>query len=358
MLDGVRVELTGIGHFAVANDGTLIYRTSDRGFDLWTAPRSFVWVDRDGREEALSAPARPYAYPRLSPDGTHVAFDIRDQENDLWVWDVDRETLSRLTFGAGTDSYAVWTPDGQHVVYRSSADVFRRAFDGTGEPERLTNGLNPFPYTISPDGTHMVLRVPGTNNSLDLVTTGLSVDADVEPLLTTEFNERNAEVAPDGRWMAYESDESGQFEIYVRPFPEVDSGRWQVSTEGGSEALWSPRGDELFYRTLDGRVMAVAIQTEDGFTWGNVNVVVAERYFDGPNPFWGRMYDVSPDGQRFLMIKEGDNLAQSDSAFVVVTNWFEEPRGGQAAASSRRHPTSSPRPASATRPRPGSPVAR
>ena len=325
----MRVASTGIGHFAVAENGTLVYRTRDTGVSGWTAPRTLVWVERDGREQPLAAPARPYVYPRMSPDGTRIALDVRDQENDIWVWDLGRETLSRLSFDAGTDDYPVWMPDGQQVLYSAPTegrrDAFRRAADGTGEVEQLTTHERPIrPYAVTPDGTRLILREDVAVGQLDLVVMVLDGDRELEPLLTSEFNERNAEISPDGLWMAYESDESGQFEIYVRPFPDVNTGRWQVSTGGGTEALWSPVGGELFYRTPDGRVMSVPVTTEDSFAAGNPSVAVAASYFDGPEPFWGRMYDVSPDGQRFLMIKEGDGQLLSSAEFVVVLNWLEE----------------------------------
>ena len=324
VLEDVRVHPSGLGQFAIAANGTLVYRSRAAGAPAG-APRTLVWVDREGREEPVAAPARPYLYPRMSPDGTRFALDVRDQENDIWLWDFDRETLSRLTFDGRTDSYSVWMPDGQHVIYRSgSQGVYRRAADGTGEAERLTDEDAPFPYTISPDGARLVMRVNGLEGSLDLVITTVNGDADIEPLLSTEFNEWNAEISPDGRWIAYESDASGQFEIYVRPFPDVTEGRWQVSTGGGTEPLWSPVGSEMFYRAPEGGLMSVPVSIEGGFSVGNPSVVVAVPYFDGPGNLWGRMYDVSPDGQRFLMIKAGDAQPGSSGELVVVQNWLEE----------------------------------
>ena len=276
----------------------------------------------------MAAPARPYMYPRMSPDGTRVALDVMDQDTDtnIWLWDFGRARLAQLTFDTNRNTYAVWMPHGQQVIYRSGGQgVYRRAADGTGEAELLTNE-NARPYTMSADGTQLVLRVNGVGGpaDIDLVITTVTGDSDVEPLLATEFVERNAEISPDGRWMAYESDESGQFEIYVRPFPDVNSGRWLVSSGSGTEPLWSPAGSEIFYRALDGGLMSVPVSDEDGFSVGNPSVVVAGSYYEGTGVLWGRMYDVSPDGQRFLMIKEDDAQPESNDELVVVQNWLEE----------------------------------
>ena len=149
-----------------------------------------------------------------------------------------------------------------------------------------------------------------------------------EALLRTEFSELNAAISPDANWLAYESNASGQYEIYVRPFPDVDSGRWQVSTEGGEKPLWAPDGGELFYVAPGGEVMAVPVQTEPTFTLGNGEVVVEGQYFFGPTGLGpaGRAYDIAPDGQHFLMIKEGSGSGETaaPTSIVVVEHWFEE----------------------------------
>ena len=154
-------------------------------------------------------------------------------------------------------------------------------------------------------------------------------DGAMENLVATEFNEINAEISPDGRWLIYQSDESGQWEIYVRPFPNVDEGRWQISRGGGREPLWGPDGRELFYRTLRGRQLtAVRIQEGSNFTFGNPEVVFEETSFfggSGSGRGMGRTYDVSPDGKRFLMIKEGDPADKTEpTQLILVQNWTDE----------------------------------
>ena len=217
---------TGAAHFSVSDTGALVYVAGSSLVD-----RTLVWVDRDGREEALAAEPRAYRYPRISPDGGRLALDVRDQENDIWIWDFARETLTRLTFAPAEDFYPVWTPDGRKVAFASNRDggfnLYWKAADGTGTVERLTESENlQFPSAFTPDGKQLVFSEFGRQDS----NLGrLSLEGSSEPLLATEFNERNGEISPDGRWLAYESDASGQYEVYVRPFPNVEDGQWLIS---------------------------------------------------------------------------------------------------------------------------------
>ncbi len=152
----------------------------------------------------------------------------------------------------------------------------------------------------------------------------MDADGTSAPLLVTEFNELNAEISPDGHWLGYQSDASGQNEVYVRPFPNVDDGRWQISRGGGTMPLWGPDGRELFYLSLGGQLTAVPTEADGSFTFGNPEVVFEQTYFIG-SPFRGRTYDISPDGKRFLMIKEGGLGDETEPAqLVLVQNWFEE----------------------------------
>jgi len=312
---------TGAAHFSVSDTGALVYVT---GGSSGLAERTLVWVDRDGGEEALAAEPRAYTYPRISPDGGRLALDVRGQENDIWLWDFARETLTRLTFAPGVDLYPVWTPDGTQVAFSSDRDenfdLYWKAADGTGTVERLTESENAqFPYAFTPDGSQLVFRETGEQGfNLGV----LSLEDSSEPLLATEFNEYNAELSPDGRWLAYESNASGQQEIYVRPFPNVEDGRWPISDGGGTRPLWSRDKRELFYLAPGARLMAVPVQTDPGFAPGNAEEVFG-GYFVGAGNAVGRTYDISPDGERFLMIKESDETSSTEE-FVVVLNWFEE----------------------------------
>jgi serine/threonine-protein kinase len=324
----VGTSIFGTANFDVAANGTLVYGTGNAA-----APgrRTLVWVDRQGHEAPIKVPERTYVYPRLSPDGARVALSIRDQQEDIWVLDLARETLTRMTFDPGAEQYPTWTPDGRRLLFGSgNGVVFWQPADGTGSPEALTkNPPNPqFPYAVSPDGSRVVLR-EGTG-SYDLVTLLLGKDSKTEPLIRTPFTELNAEISPDGRWLAYESDESGQREIYVRPFPNVSAGRWQVSGSGGTRPLWSRNGRELFYMTTAGpeaTLMSAPIQP--GATWsaGTPTKLFSGRFFFTETGIGeGRTYDVSPDGRRFLMIKEanGSDQPATSASLIVVLNWLEE----------------------------------
>jgi eukaryotic-like serine/threonine-protein kinase len=339
-------EVKTVTNRSLALDGTLVYVA---GGAEAQPTFTLVWVDRQGREQPLKAPPRLYRYPRLSPDGSRLALDLGFQERDIWIWDFARETLTRLTFDPRLDSHPAWTPDGQRLVFRSTrggpSNLFWQAADGTGAIERLTENSNnqQFPGSFSPDGTRLVFREETTTTGADLMVLALeggrrtsprsqgvggrgsSTTSEVRPLVRTSFNELNGEISPDGRWLAYESDESGQEEIYVRPFPDVDRGRWQISTGGGNRPLWARSGKELFYRALGGAVMSAAVEGGSAFRAGNPTRLFEGRYEIGAAQS-GRTYDISPDGQRFLMIKvdAGSDETATPPSIVVVQNWHEE----------------------------------
>ncbi len=321
VLEGVGTKPTGAVNFDFSQDGSLVYVTGGAGGGVQTA---LVWVGRDGREEALLAPIRPYLLPRISPDGQRVAVSSQDEEQDVWIWDLGRETLDRLTRDPGPDMYSIWTPDSREVVYSSvrggTFDVYQRAADGTGAVRPLTDSPDSlFPSSISPDGKLLVYRV-GAGGGFDLGVLSLEGEGAPQLLLATDINERSGEISPDGRFLAYQSDESGEDEIYVRPFPEVDGGRFPISAGGGSEPLWSPDGSEIFYRAGD-RLMAVPVTTEPAFEAGSPQELFTGSYAVRI----GRMYDIHPDGQRFLMVKPAETTEGGSSSHVVlVQNWFEE----------------------------------
>jgi serine/threonine protein kinase/Tol biopolymer transport system component len=319
--------------FAVAESGTLAYR---RGEGQGLNPlRTLVWVDRHGHEEALGVPPRTYAYGRLSPDGAKLALDIRDQESDIWVWDLARHgPLTRLTFDPGVNRGGVWSPDGRRIAFSAERDgtenIYWQAADGAGTPERLTDRPNPqTPNSFTPDGR--ILFSEPSNTPFDVGMINFTGERRADLLLHGPQSENNPEVSPDGKWLAYESDESTQAEVYVRPFPNVDGGRWQVSNGGGTRPAWSRSGRELFYDVAvqggsTAKIMAVPVNLGTTLTFGAPQVVVDGRYL---TPQAGRTYDVSLDGKRFLMIKDATPASTSGpppppSQLVVVLNWMEE----------------------------------
>jgi serine/threonine-protein kinase len=314
--------LTGAAHFSVADDGTLAY-TQATGLQ---PQRTLVWVDRQGREEAMSkVPVRTYTYPRISPDGKRVALDVRDQQLDIWTWDFTRETLTRVTFDPSRDEFPVWTPDGGRLIFHSyrdgPANLYSQSADGTGTSERLTQSVTAaFPYSISPDGTRLMCLAGG-----DLTVLTLKGEHVAQPLVQTPFTHRNGEISPDGHWVAYESVESGQYEIYVRPFPN-GAGKWLISNDGGTRPLWARSGQELFYLAPSGSLMSVRIERDPSFVAGTPTTLFTGEYFGTATGLGGRTYDVSLDGQKFLMIKSVGTSDQTSSppSIIVVQNWLEE----------------------------------
>jgi len=316
---------SGAADFDVSGDGTLAYLDGPGG--ALPGNRTLVWVDRQGREEPLAVPSHAWTYPRISPDGARVAVASLDQESDIWVADAARQTLTRWTFDPGLDNYPIWTPDGRRILFFSRRDavpaIYGQPADGVGSVERLTGSSLSQPTGISPDGMELVFNGAG-REGMDVMRLSLTGERRVQPLVQTPFTDRNGVVSSDGRWLAYESDSSGRFEIYVRPFPDTGSGQRQVSTAGGTRALWAHSGRELFFMGLDGALMRVAVEAKGGaWSAGTPAKLLEPKYFGtGSSP--GRTYDISPDGQKFLMIKQGSSDQAPPPQIVVVQHWTEE----------------------------------
>lgn len=321
-------ENIGAGQFTISQDGTLVYAT---GGIRMPDVRSLVWVDRRGNVEPLAAPHREYVSPRLSPDGRRVAVSARvagAAGQDIWIYDLARETSTRLTL-RHDNTYPIWSPDGRRIVFGSDPNGYPNLFwmpaDGSGSPERLTTlaavGSRQDPSAWSPDGTEIAF----TERRVGMRTIWMLPRARGTPprrLLepSARYEYRAPDFSPDGRWLAYSSNESGVFEVFVQHYPEGGE-RHQISTGGGIEPLWSRNGRELFYRNGP-RVMAVDIRTAPTFRAGRVR-----RLFEGPyfeiSP--SRHYDISPDGQRFLMVLPLDaKQEQTPRSLTVVLNWFAD----------------------------------
>ncbi|MGH9255516.1 MAG: hypothetical protein ACRD3C_13225 [Vicinamibacterales bacterium] len=310
----------------VAADGTLAYV---RGAGAGAGPRTLVWIDRQGLETPIAAPPRTYIYPRISPEGGRVVVSSNDQESDLWLWYLERLTLTRLTFTPGQDLYPVWTPDGRRLIFASDREgafnLFWQAVDGTGAVERLTRSPNvQFSTAVSPDGTRLIFTETTPATGDDVMQVALTGTHAVTPLVQSPFVERNGIVSPDERWLAYEANDSGQLEIYVRPYPDVNSGRWQVSTGGGTRPLWSRTSQELFYMSPAGAIMRVGV--ERGASWAATTpaTIAKEGYVTALTGFVGRIYDVSPDGRRFLVLKSASDPTAPPPQLVVVQHFDEE----------------------------------
>ncbi len=327
---GVVTKPSAAVDFDIARDGSLVYVT---GGEIGEPRRVLVWVDRERRESPIDAPPRTYLYPRISPDGTEVALDIRDEENDIWIWSFSRGEMRRVTFDPGLDRAPVWSqPDGLRIAFSSerektgAANVFWRLADGTGPVEQLTSAATVrFPSAFSPDGSVLVLSEAAQDDGWSIRLVAPGGKGPERSLTQPPSKEFNAEISADGRWLAYESIEAGEPHVYVRPFPDVPGGhRQRISPGRGTRPVWSRDGRELFYLIEPARIVAVPVEADDS---GNVfDFGTAKEVLNGPyitdNAL--RTYDVSPDGQRFLMIKALPETAEDEHSVVLVQNWGEE----------------------------------
>ncbi len=343
--DAERLELTGApvpvvpdaGASAWSADGTLLYAPGGGG-RIGEGDRALVWLDRAGNEEPVPAPPRVYGAPRLSPAGDRIALDVAadDGSSDIFIYDLAREASNRLTF-EGWNVNPLWSRDGRRVVFTSlrpdGFELSRKAADGTGQVEGLGT-TRPIQMASAWAGEPDTLVVMRANSMTDADIHLLRLDGGggSEPLIATSYSESLPAVSPDGRWIAYQSNESGRSAVYVRPFPNIDDGKWQVSPGAGFSPVWSRDGRELFYIAPgpDGRaMMAVGYAGDPTFTPAR-----PERLFPLPNhiDFGGvfRQWDVAPDGQRFVMLRETEedptenDPREGPAELVYVGNWFAE----------------------------------
>jgi serine/threonine-protein kinase len=329
-----RLETRGDPVELIAEDGSSEFTVSDEGTLAHVSGggppgRELVWVDRHGREQSLGAPLRRYTYPRLAPDGKRVALDVRDPDRDIWIWDIPRKVLERFTDEPSEDLLPVWSRDGSYLAFGSSrtgvSNVFRQSTDRRGEPERLwkSDRLQQ-PMSFAPDGRLLISEaVAGLGR--DVVALSLDAPRRLERILDSEATEGWTEVSSDGRWIVYDSNESGQYEIYVRPYPRIRDGRWRVSATGGKEPMWSRNGKELFYKDFSGGLMVVSVSRGQTLTFGApMKLLDGSRYLGGGSTLGGRTYDLDLDGSRFLMIKRANPTADPTSIVLVTDHWFQE----------------------------------
>ena len=321
VLEGVnRAPLGGGVQYALSSNGTLVYVPGENRVGVG---ERLIWVNRNGTEQALAAPPHFYVYPRISPDGRRAAVGVAEGDTQLWLYDFARETLSRFTFEGAQNYNAAWAPDGKRIAFFSDKEgplnIFWQPADGSGGMERLTtNEYSQVPRSFSPDGQLLSYVEVNPTTGYDIWVLRVS-DHKTEPLLRTPFNESVPAFSPDGHWLAYVSDESDRMEIYVRPYPGP-GGKYQISTDGGTEPVWNPNGKELFYRQGN-KMMAVDITVHPTFSSSKPKMLFQGPYVPTRATF--PYYDVSPDGQRFLMIKLSEQTS-TPTQIVVVQNWFEE----------------------------------
>ncbi|HEX9690515.1 MAG TPA: protein kinase [Gemmatimonadales bacterium] len=323
LTEGVSVRAAGSVDVAVSSTGTLMYVTGG----VEEEPNELVWVDREGAAKPIDPGwVGEFYTPALSPDGRQLAVAmVGDAGRDLWVKQLDRGPFSRITFPQGQDHRPWWTRDGRSLLFISdrgeNRDAFRKRADGVGQAELVLDLPDPVNQVqISPDGEWLVYRT-GRNNVLDIAMRRMIGDTTAIALIAdSNINEHSPALSPDGRWLAYISDESGRWELYVRPFPDVNAGRWQVSTAGGSEPVWASSGRELFYKDARGNLMTADVQGGSSFVVGQTKILFQTN--DYYNYSFHPQYDVTPDGQRFVMVRFRGAGEAGD--LIVVENWFEE----------------------------------
>ncbi len=313
------------GRYAVSESGTLIYTPLDDG-SMLAGGRKVVWVDRRGVVEEIVGERSAWTQPRISPNGRHLLLRrVITPDCDLWTYDLKRETLTRITFDEDTHD-PLWHPSGDAVLYAGPSEparILRKVgADGTGEPQSVIEGDVSFrAASWSGDGKRLALGTRGADLNDDIWVLDTDLGTEPAPFLDSRFGERYPAFSPDGRWLAYASDESGRWQVYVRPYPGP-GGRMQVSADGGLEPLWSGDGKELFFRTAD-HMMVVSVAENDGLVFGRQQELFEDSFLR-PSRISADVhsYDVSADGSRFLMIQRDDQgVANAD--LKVVIGWLD-----------------------------------
>jgi serine/threonine-protein kinase len=312
-----------LAHYAVSDSGTLAYLP---GTSLQLGARP-VWVKLDGTVEPLALPVDTYLSPRVAPDGRRFLLSRQTDSRNLWVAEPGRGVMTPLTGDEGLDYWAIWTPDGAATVFNSIQDgnyanLWIQPVDRSAPPTRLSTAeAHQPPQEITRDGrTVLFTSAAGIEANFDIHLLGLEGTPTVSPLLATGANEAYPSLSPDERWLAYVSDVSGEFEVYVQPFPELGA-IVRVSPSGGHEPLWSPSGDRLYYRSANGTgVFAVDVLSHDPLRFGREKLLFEGDFAGGV--VFGRKWDIHPDGDRFLMLQI--EHPEAPPGIRVVTNWFAE----------------------------------
>jgi Tol biopolymer transport system component len=327
-----RVQPT-LGSFSVSDNGVLAYLPSAFADNL----RQLSIVDRTGTGLGNLGARGLYQNPVLSPDQQFVASNRADQNNDIWIEDLNRRTTSRLTFDPGADDFPVWSPDSTRVAFSSNRDggvfqLYEKPSAGGQERLLLTTSQPKMPTDWSRDGRYIIYTETDAKSGADIWLLPLFGDRRPVEYLRTPFNESQARVSPDGRWLAYRSDESGVEQVYVQSFPQAGS-KWQVSTEAGRQPLWRGDGKELWYLSpvLDDQFMAVDIQStpsDQAFKAGPPNkrfvINVLTASVPGGGTFQRNSYDVFKDGRRLLVNSLGGEVDAAREPVAVVVNWAAE----------------------------------
>jgi serine/threonine-protein kinase len=323
LVEGITIGSLGAADLAVSAGGTLVYGTG-----IGEGKQELVWVTRDGKTQPVDPDWQAYYFggPALSPDGKRLAIARRNDAEaiDIWIKQLDRGPSIKLTLEGILNYNPTWTPDAQSVTFSSntsgSFDLWNKRADGSAQAVlQFHEKRDLYGARWSPDGKWLIFQTgTGGADAGDILAIRPGADSATVSLLATRFSEGSPALSPDRRWLAYTSNESGQFEIYVRPFPNTSAAKWVVSTHGGKDPQWSHSGRELFY--LDGaNLVAAEVKIKPTFSRGSLTVLFPVVGFAGDEI---GEYAVAPDDRRFLMIRPV--VASTPDKLVVVENWFEE----------------------------------
>ena len=338
--DGVMVKPSGAANFSISDNGRLVYVPGTQGSSA-LALGGLVLVDRTGDATPFTSEQRDYFRPRVSPDGTRVAVEVTERRgNDvathIWLVAVETGVATQFTFDGSRNQFPLWTADAETVVFRSDRasergwGIYRKAADGTGQATLVLQDEGAVvPTDLSGDGV-LLFHKPGQGGPDDIWTIGLDEDGPATEFLSTPDEERAARFSPDGRWVAYQLDTGDGPQVHVRPYPRTAGSQWRISEEAGRAPFWSPDGQSLYFAGLFPVPLHVAsIQTGSGFVRGRPEelfVIDDNGFRTGPEIFVGPLWDITPDGQRFVMVRTntGDDEGNRVRQINVVINWFEE----------------------------------
>lgn len=312
---------TGAAHFSFSENGSLVYIQGDP----WIAERKLFRTNHQGRIQPLSEKRYPIQSPQYSPDGKKLALMIEATSDDVWIYDISRDNFSRFTYEAGSNVAPIWTPDSQKVTFSSNRagpyNIFWKPADGSSAAEQLTaSEFIEFPNSWSPDAEVLIYSQSHPTTGLDIWLLPFKEERNPRKLIVTPYNEFASKFSPDGKWIAYVSDESGQNEVYVQQFPGP-GGKLQISKDGGSFPVWAPNGEELFY--INGsKMLATKISMSPKFEASSPRQLFMSEYLSsGANPSIPN-YDISSDGYHFVTVRSEQEKAPT--RLHVILNWFGE----------------------------------